>query len=171
MESGLMPSYLLPELMLIYACWSIVIFFLSRTKFINQSDMVAVWLIRIVGIVYLLYFLVEIIFGGQASLVWINRYAGPYWLAAVFPVLMCFLATQSLWMARFRFSKYWRLVFGLLLVIGTFFNDILVWFNDLQSNHHSSPWCMLYQSPFLHIQSIIVFSLVIGVGYFILNKK
>jgi len=50
MEAILMPPYLLQELILLYACWSIGIFFFAKTKSIGQLDMVNVWLIRVIGL-------------------------------------------------------------------------------------------------------------------------
>jgi len=111
------------------------------------------------------------IFGGQDAYAWINRYTGPYWYTGVFPVFVYLLATQSLWVARFRFSKYWRLAFGVLLVITTFFDKILVWFSGLQNSRDSVFRGMIYQSPLLHMQSIVIYSLIVGVGYCIMREK
>lgn len=166
-----MPCYLLQELILLYACWSIAIFFFTRTKFIDQLDMVIVWLIRIVGIVYLLQLPVNMIYGDQDAYAWINRYTGPYCLTAVFPLLVYSSATQSLWWGYFRNAKYWRLTFGVLLLIATFFNVIVILLSSLSGTGVSGSWTMAYQSSFLHIQSMILFSFIAGIGYFIIREK
>lgn len=166
-----MPCYLLQELILLYACWSIAIFFFTRTKFIGQLDMVIVWLIRIVGIVYLLQLPVNMIYGDQDAYAWINRYTGPYWLTAVFPLLVYISATQSLWWGYFRNAKYWRLFFCLIILLLGLADQIMVWMLNFQRDYISSGRTMIYHTPFLHLESIIFFCIISGIGYFIIREK
>lgn len=174
MIDSILPRYILQEQMFIYACWSIVIFFFRKNKFIGQFDRSVIWLIRVVGIIYFLQFPVifcaDWLSGDYVQYEFVNRFTGPYWFPAVFPLLVYLLSTQSLWFTYFQKSRYWRLAFGLLLLSSTFISDIMLWISGLQKDSVSS-WRMAYESSFLHINSLIVFVLITGFGYLLLRKK
>jgi hypothetical protein len=174
MIDSILPRYLLQEQMFIYACWSIVIFFFRKTEFINILDTSIIWLIRIVGVVYFLQFPVifcaDWLSGDYVQYEFVNRFTGPYWFPVVFPLLVYLFSTQSLWFIYFQKSRYWRLVFGLLILVSAFINDIILWISGFQKDSVSS-WRMLYESSFLHINSLIVFVLITGFGYLMLRKK
>lgn len=171
----ILPPYVLQEQILIYACWSIVIFFFRKTKFISILDIPIIWLIRIVGIVYFLQFpiifCVDWLGGDYVQYDFVNRFTGPYWFTAVFPLLVYLFSTQSLWFVYFQKARYWRLTFGLLILTATFINDIIIWISSFQRDCFSSSWKIVYQLPFLHIESFIIFALVAGFGYLMLREK
>lgn len=175
MNSPLIPPYLLHEQILIYACWSIGMLFLSKTKFINRLDVVIIWFVRIVGIVYFMEFpimiLADLFSNEYEQYVWINRYTGPYWFTAVMPLLVYALATQSLWWDYFRKAKYWRLILSVIILILAAADHIMVWLISFQRDEVASSWAMRYQTTFLHISSIIVFCCITGVGSFIVRAR
>ncbi|MBB6235405.1 hypothetical protein HDC90_000002 [Pedobacter sp. AK013] len=173
MIDSIFPRYILQEQIFIYACWSIVIFFLRKTEFISILDIPIIWLTRIVGIVYLLEVPVIVLSDwfseDYIQYAFVNRFTGPYWFPAVFLLLVYWFSTQSLWFAYFQKARYWRLTFGLLVLLATFFSDIFTILNTW--GYSFSSWTMQYQAPFLHIQSIAAFCLITGAGYFIIRKK
>lgn len=171
MEAYLMPPYLLQELILLYAYWSMGTFFFAKTQFIDQLDLVIIWLVRVVGIFYLLQLPVNIIFGSQETYVWVNRYTGPYWFTAVFPLLVYLFATQGLWWGYFRKAKYWRLFFCFLILLLGLTDQIMVWMLSFQRDYIPAGWAMIYHTPFLHLESIIFFCIISAVGYFIIREK
>jgi hypothetical protein len=170
----ILPRYILQEQMFIYACWSIVILFFRKTEFISVLDVSIIWLIRIVGIVFFLQF--PIIFcadwlsGDYVQYAFVNRFTGPYWFPAVFPLLVYLFSTQSLWFVYFKKARYWRLTFGLLILASAFINDIILWISSFPRGSVSS-WRIGYQLSFLHIESFIVFALITGFGYLMLREK
>ncbi|MGM9477377.1 hypothetical protein ACS5PU_13135 [Pedobacter sp. GSP4] len=175
MYSTVSLSNLLQEQMLIYACWSIGICFLVKTKFIGELDKVIVWLTRIVGIAYFLQFpvtvLIDWLSSNELRYAIINRYTGPYWFTAVLPMLIYLMATQGLWWGYFRKAKYWRLLFCLIILLLGLTDQIMVWMLSFQRDYIPSSWAMRYQAPFLHLESIIFFCVTIGIMYFIIREK
>lgn len=175
MIDSILPRYILQEQMFIYACWNIVIFFFRKTEFISILDISIIWLIRIVGVVYFLEFPVIVLSdwftGDHVQYAFVNRFTGPYWFLAVFPLLVYLFSTQSLWLAYFQKARYWRLSFGLLILASTFINDIMLWISGFQRDAFASSWRIAYQLPFLHIESFIIFGLVTGFGYLMLREK
>jgi hypothetical protein len=175
MLSSILPHYILQEQMFIYACWSIGIFFFRKTEFISILDISIIWLIRIVGIVYFLEVPVIVLSdwfsGDQVQYGFVNRFTGPYWFPAVFPLLVYLFSTQSLWFTYFRKAGYWRLTFGILILTTTFINDVIMWISGFQRDCVSPSWRITYQLPFLHIESFIIFGLVTGFGYLMLSEK
>ncbi|TCD29042.1 hypothetical protein EZ456_02460 [Pedobacter psychrodurus] len=170
-----MPSYILQEQMLIYACWSVGLFFFRKTEFISKFDISIIWLIRVVGIVYFLEIPVILLSdwfsGNYVQYALVNRFTGPYWFPAVFSLLVYLSSTQSLWLVYFQKARYWRLSFGLLILTITFISNIILWLSGLQRDCVSPSWRISYQLPLLHIESIIVFGLITGSGYLILREK
>ncbi|MDQ0967528.1 hypothetical protein QFZ20_002931 [Flavobacterium sp. W4I14] len=175
MIDSILPRYILQEHMFIYACWSIVIVFIRKTEFISQYDRSVIWLIRVVGIMYFLQFPVifcaDWLSGDHVRYAFVNRFTGPYWFLAVFPLLVYLFSTQSLWFIYFRKARYWRLTFGLLILSATFINDIILWISGFQRDSFASSWGILYESSFLRVNSLIVFVLITGFGYLMLREK
>ncbi|CAH0162934.1 MULTISPECIES: hypothetical protein [unclassified Pedobacter] len=175
MIDSVLPRYILQEQMFIYACWSIVIFFFRKTEFISILDISIIWLIRIVGIVFFLQFPVifcaDWLSGDHVQYAFINRFTGPYWFPAVFPLFVYLFSTQSLWFIYFQKARYWRLIFGLLILASTFTNDIILWISGFQRDSFASSWRIAYQLSFLHIESFVVFAFITGFGYLMLREK
>ncbi len=180
MFNSILPHHILHELILIYACWSIGIFFFRKTEWIIKADIAVTWLIRIVGIAYFLQLAIIIIpellsgFWSGAEYVsytFVNHGFGPLWLQILFFLLVYLFSTQSLWFSYFRKTRLWRLTFGLLILIANLINEILLLFSGLERHEILSSWAVSLQSSPLHLESVIVFCLVIGVGYFMARKK
>jgi hypothetical protein len=176
MFNNILPYHILHELILIYACWSIVIFFFKKTEFFNKADVAVTWLIRIVGIAYFLQFpvifITEWLSGTEyTSYVFLGYDFKLFWFKILFFLLIYLFSTQSLWFVYFRKARFWRLAFGLLIFTASLINEILLLFSGLEKDEIFSSWAVSLQPTPLHIESVVVFCLVIGLGYFITRKN
>jgi hypothetical protein len=175
MLNSFLPYRILHELILIYACWSIGFFFFRKNEFICKADVAVTWLIRIVGIAYFLQFPLILILGWLSgseyeSYAFIGHNFSLFLFEILFFLLVYLFSTQSLWFVYFRKARFWRLAFGLLILTANLINELLLLFSGLGKDIILSSWAVSLQSSPLHIESVVVFCLVIGLGYFITRK-
>ena len=147
MFNSILPHHILHELILIYACWSIGIFFFRKTEWIIKADIAVTWLIRIVGIAYFLQFPIIFIpawFSGSEyeSYAFVGKGSELFLLRILFFLLVYLFSTQSLWFSYFRKTRLWRLTFGLLILIANLINEILLLFSGLERHEILSSWAV-----------------------------
>ena len=152
-----------------FCYWSIAYAIASKHKFVRDADIVVTMLARIGVLIYIIYFIASTIsayFGSDyESYAFINRSTGPYWWAFWIMLLNPLISTQLMWIKKIRTNKYFRLVIGLVLLVGISMERIVILITSYHRDYLPNSWSMKYPFAWSDLYSIGIFIALNGLVF------